>query len=258
LIVDDVGEEPPKSDVEEDKDNADDDDEENEMDDDDGNTGNKNNRKSSNTRRNSKKGKNERDSSHDLDDDEENEFQDDDDADNRNRDDEDDDDDDDEEIDGKSSDTSGSPGGSNTASTGQLKRQRSNTPPLLGDNKALSTLDSKMQFTTNLLFLNGMDLGHVMSLLEQHCPSVLETYNNDSNNNNNNTNGGSTMTCSLRIPEYMEINVDLLMEEYSNVYHMIQQYCNDHMVKKRLIQHNATKSAIKMKDVSNRRKDRKT
>ncbi len=167
------------------------------------------------------------------DDDGENEFQgheyDDDDG-------EEDEDDDDEEEDAKTSDVSGI---ANPSS--QKKRQRSNTPPPL--THAASSFDIKTQLTTSLLYLNGTDLGHVMSLLEQHCPNVLET--NDTN-------------IELQLPESMEMNVDLLMDEYYNVFTMIQNYCNDHMVKKRYAASAQGGNVVKIKDISNKRKERKT
>ena len=149
-------------------------------------------------------------------------------------------DEDDDDEDAKTSDVSGSPGSANPST--QKKRQRSNTPPPLPTHAA-SSLDKKMQLTTSLLYLNGTDLGHVMSLLEQHCPNVLET--NDTNK-------------ELQLPESMEMNMDLLMDEYYNVFTMIQNYCNDHMVKKRYAASAQGGSVVKIKDISNKRKERKT
>lgn len=173
--------------------------------------------------------------------DEENEFQGNDEDDEMEEDEE--DDEDDEEIEAKTSDASGSPASSNN---NKNKRQRSSTPPPLTQSTPL--FDVKMQLTTNLLYLNGTDLGHVMSLLEQHCPKVLETYNTTNN---------STGSRAFPIPETMEINVDLLMDEYYNIFTMIQQYCNDHMVKKRFAASAQSGNGIKIKDISNRRKERK-
>ena len=149
-------------------------------------------------------------------------------------------DEDDEEEDAKTSDVSGSPGSANPST--QKKRQRSNTPPPLPTHAA-SSFDKKMQLTTSLLYLNGTDLGHVMSLLEQHCPNVLET--NETNK-------------ELQLPESMEMNMDLLMDEYYNVFTMIQNYCNDHMVKKRYAASAQGGNVVKIKDISNKRKERKT
>ena len=147
---------------------------------------------------------------------------------------------DDDDEDAKTSDVSGSPGSANPST--QKKRQRSNTPPPLPTHAA-SSLDKKMQLTTSLLYLNGTDLGHVMSLLEQHCPNVLET--NETNK-------------ELQLPESMEMNMDLLMDEYYNVFTMIQNYCNDHMVKKRYAASAQGGNVVKIKDISNKRKERKT
>ena len=164
-------------------------------------------------------------------------------------DDEDDDDEDDEEMEAKTSDASGSPASSNNNSGNKNKRQRSNTPPPMAHSAtSSSSLDVKMQLTTNLLYLNGTDLGHVMSLLEQHCPNVLETCNNSN----------STSSKAFPIPECMEINMDLLMDEYYSIFTMIQQYCTDHIVKKRFAASAQSGNVIKIKDISNRRKDRKT
>ena len=149
-------------------------------------------------------------------------------------------DEDDDDEDAKTSDVSGSPGSANPST--QKKRQRSNTPPPLPTHAA-SSFDKKMQLTTSLLYLNGTDLGHVMSLLEQHCPNVLET--NETNK-------------ELQLPESMEMNMDLLMDEYYNVFTMIQNYCNDHMVKKRYAASAQGGNAVKIKDISNKRKERKT
>jgi hypothetical protein len=146
-----------------------------------------------------------------ADDDEENEFLGMDDGDDVDDDEEDDIDDD--EMDNKSSDASGSPASTNS------KRMRSNTPP---PSQRVPSLDAKVRFTTDLLYINGTDLGHVMSLLEQHCPIVLETYNED---------GQFDDTKLLKVPERVEINVDVLMEDYYNVFTMIRQYCRDHAVK---------------------------
>ena len=149
-------------------------------------------------------------------------------------------DEDDDDEDAKTSDVSGSPGSANPST--QKKRQRSNTPPPLPTHAA-SSFDKKMQLTTSLLYLNGTDLGHVMSLLEQHCPNVLET--NETNK-------------ELQLPESMEMNMDLLMDEYYNVFTMIQNYCNDHMVKKRYAASAQGGNVVKIKDISNKRKERKT
>jgi hypothetical protein len=173
--------------------------------------------------------------------DEENEFQGNDDDDDMDEE-EDDDDDDDEEIDAKTSDASGSPLNLNK---NKNKRQRSNTPPPVSQSQPSSSFDVKMQLTTNLLYLNGTDLGHVMSILEQHCPNVLETCDSDNNK-------------SLQLPECMEVNVDLLMDEHYNVFAMIQQYCSDHMVKKRVAASSLSGNGIKIKDISNKRKERKS
>ena len=155
------------------------------------------------------------------------------------------DDEDDEEFGAKrNAASSNSPAGSNH--NNKIKRQRSSTPPPVPH--ATSTFDGKMQLTTNLLYLNGTNLGHVMSLLEQHCPKVLETYNNDDN-----TSGSA----ALPIPECMEINMDQLMDEYFNIFTMIQQYCNDHMVKKRYAASAHGGNVAKIKDISNRRKERR-
>ena len=165
-------------------------------------------------------------------------------------DDEDDDDEDDEEMEAKTSDASGSPASSNNNSGNKNKRQRSNTPPPMAHSatSTSSSLDVKMQLTTNLLYLNGTDLGHVMSLLEQQCPNVLETCNTSN----------STSSKAFPIPECMEINMDLLMDEYYSIFTMIQQYCTDHIVKKRFAASAQSGNVIKIKDISNRRKDRKT
>jgi hypothetical protein len=150
---------------------------------------------------------------------------------------------DEEEMDGKSSEASGSPGQANHRNSevsSNLKRPRSNTPPLLQPPK----LDDRMKFASNLLLLNGTDLGHIVSLLEQHCPAVLECNNTDD-------------PATTLLPERMEINVDVLMEEYPNIFNMIQQYSTDHIVKKRAISF-SNKSNVKVKDISNRRKERKS
>ena len=217
---DDIGEEPPKSDVE------DNDDEEM----------NDSGRSDAliSRRRGQEKSRDEEE-----DGDEENEFQgnDDDEMD----DDDEDDDDDDDEVEAKMSDASGSPA---TSNNNKNKRQRSNTPPPVIQSQSSSSFDVKMQFTTNLLYLNGTDLGHVMSLLEQHCPNVLEMFNSENK--------------QLKLPECMEINIDLLMDEHSNVFTMIQQYCSDHMVKKRFAASAQSGNVAKIKDISNKRKERKT
>ena len=154
-------------------------------------------------------------------------------------DDDDDNDDDEEDIDAKAFDESGSPANSNN---NKKKRQRSNTPPPTTTSQS-SSFDMKMQFTTNFLYLNGIDLGHIMSLLEQHCPMVLELSNSENK--------------SLQLPECMEINVDLLMDEHYNVFAMIQQYCTDHMDKKRVAASSLSGVGVKIKDISNKRKERK-
>lgn len=154
-------------------------------------------------------------------------------------------DEEDEEFGAKRNAASGnSPATSNN--NNKNKRQRSSTPPPV--THPTSSFDGKMQLTTNLLYLNGTNLGHVMSLLEQHCPKVLEIYNNDDN-----TSGSA----ALPIPECMEINMDLLMDEYFNIFTMIQQYCNDHMVKKRYAASAHGGNVAKIKDISNRRKERR-
>jgi hypothetical protein len=228
---DDIGEEPPKSDTE---DNPDD------------RVKEKGRRRRGPTQGNDVE--EEDDDEEEADGDEENEFQgnEDDDDDNGDEDMGDEEDEADEEM------NANAPGSPASSSNPKNKRQRSNTPPVPNANNATSSssFDVKMQLTTNLLYLNGTDLGHVMSLLEQHCPKVLESYsNNDSNNKSGNDN-------RFPIPECLEINVDLLMDEYYNIFTMIQQYCNDHVVKKRLAASGG--SALKIKDISNRRKDRKT
>jgi hypothetical protein len=174
-------------------------------------------------------------------------------------------------MDDKSSNVSGSPGSTNNHPSGAMKRQRSNTPPPLlssssssnHNNNVSSALDLKVQLTTNLLYLNGTDLGHVMSLLEQHCPKVLETYNNSNSTNKSNNDVGSLPPPLLQVPECVEINMDMLMEEYHSIFIMIQQYCHDHMNQKRALScnHNHTNgntNSIKIKDISNKRKERKT
>jgi hypothetical protein len=155
------------------------------------------------------------------------------------------DDEDEEEMDGKSSVASSGPPSNSNDSSGN-KRQRSSTPPPLA---LQPKLDARMKLASNLLLLNGTDLGHLVSMLEQHCPSVLEGYDASSD---------SFSTAALKVPEKMEINVDVLMEEYPNVFNTIQQYITDHVNKRRAIACVNSSSHVKVKDVSNRRKDRRT
>jgi hypothetical protein len=177
----------------------------------------------------------------DDDDDDENEFNDDN-----------DDIDDDDEVDGKSSVASGSPTTNSNVDSGggANKRQRSNTPPLSMQPK----LDTGMKLASNLLLLNGSELGHIVSILEQQCPAVLESYDHTTATPPPPPPGTANVT---RVPERMEINVDLLMEQHANVFNILQQYIHDHINKKRAIAcMNSTN--VKVKDISNRRKERKT
>jgi hypothetical protein len=156
-----------------------------------------------------------------------------------------DDDYEEEELDGRSSVASGGPPSNSNESSG-IKRQRSSTPPPL---TSLPKLDARMKLASNLLLLNGTDLGHIVSILEQQCPSVLECYDASSSD---------VSSTSLKVPEKMEINVDVLMEEHASVFNTIQQYISDHVNKKRAITCVISSNNVKIKDVSNRRKDRKT
>lgn len=156
-----------------------------------------------------------------------------------------DDDNEEEELDGRSSVASGGPP-SNGNESGALKRQRSSTPPPL---TSLPKLDARMKLASNLLLLNGTDLGHIVSILEEQCPSVLEGFDD--------TSSGLSSTV-LKVPEKMEINVDVLMEDYASVFNTIQQYIAEHVNKKRAIACVYSSNNVKIKDVSNRRKDRKT
>jgi Bromodomain len=156
-----------------------------------------------------------------------------------------DDDNEEEELDGRSSVASGGPPSNGNESSGN-KRQRSSTPPPLA---SLPKLDARMKFASNLLLLNGTDLGHVVSVLEQQCPSVLEGYDASS---------PGVSSTPLKVPEKMEINVDVLMEEHVGVFNTIQQYIADHVNKKRALACVHSNNSVKIKDVSNRRKDRKT
>lgn len=124
---------------------------------------------------------------------------------------EEDDDEEEEEFEGKSE----------TASHAESRssKRRSGTPPP-------PKLDARARFASNLLLLNGVHLGHVISMLEKQCPAALESDR-------------------LQLPDKMEIVIDKIAP--AEVFHAVASYAAEKAIP------NRRNIAPKIEDVSNKR-----
>mmetsp|Transcript_16564 Transcript_16564/g.36113 ORF Transcript_16564/g.36113 Transcript_16564/m.36113 type:complete len:270 (+) Transcript_16564:254-1063(+) len=73
----------------------------------------------------------------------------------------------------KSSKSSRSPTSSSNFTTAPPSTGSSNVPA------APPTLDARARFGSNLFFLSGVEMGHIMTTCELECPDALETCGND-------------------------------------------------------------------------------
>jgi len=103
------------------------------------------------------------------------------------------------------------------------KSSRANTPPP-------PKLDARAKFASNLLLLNGVQLGHVISMLEKQCPAALES------------------DCQ-QLPDKLEIVIDKI--EPASLFHSIAQYAADKASKTKRGMNVA--ASPKIVDVSNKR-----
>jgi hypothetical protein len=122
--------------------------------------------------------------------------------------------DEEDEYDSKTVSSSGSPSDSKSG-------KRPGTPPN-------QKLDVRAKLAANLYLLNGVQLGHVISVLEKKCPEALETE-------------------PLAVPEKMEILIDKIQPPA--LFNSISQFVADNCNRKR-----AAPANPRIVDVSNRRK----
>ena len=125
--------------------------------------------------------------------------------------DEEEEDEEEEEFEGKS-DTS-------SHAESRTSKRRSGTPPP-------PKLDARARFASNLLLLNGVHLGHVITMLEKQCPAALESDR-------------------LQIPERMEIVIDKIQP--AEIFHAVATYAAEKAIP------NKRNIAPKVEDVSNKR-----
>lgn len=117
------------------------------------------------------------------------------------------------------------------------KSKHNNTPPPPASVK----LDMRAKFASNLLLLNGMDLGHVIDILERECPEALESIGQQQHQQHP----------KPTLPDRLEINLDKI--ELGDVFQKVSTYAAEHArARKR-----TAPPPPKIKDVSNRRRDRK-
>lgn len=131
--------------------------------------------------------------------------------------DEDDEDDEEEDIEAGNRSETSSHGESRSS---KPRRSGTPTPP---------KLDARARFASNLLLLNGVHLGHVISMLEKQCPGALESD-------------------SLQIPERMEIVIDKI--EPAEIFQAVASYAAEKAVR------NKRSVTPKIEDVSNKRAKR--
>jgi hypothetical protein len=139
-------------------------------------------------------------------------------------------DDEEEEFDGKS-EASGGARGSPASMDHRKQRWNSSvgdTPPPLPPK-----LDARAKFASNLLMLSGMHLGHIINILETQCPEALE--------------GAPPQP---KLPDRLEIVIDKI--EPAELFQQVSLYAAEHAIVRKRPNPNP-----KIKDVSNRRKDRK-
>jgi hypothetical protein len=109
------------------------------------------------------------------------------------------------------------------------KRQRGSTGGSSNNNTpSVPKLDARAKFASNLFLLNGVELGHVISMIEKQCPAALESGP------------------ELEVPDKLEIIIDKI--EPSDVFHAIAQYTAEKAAKKRSLI-----PTPKLEDVSRRR-----
>ena len=92
------------------------------------------------------------------------------------------------------------------------------------------TLDARARFSTNLLLLNGPDLGYIVRTIECECPQAIER--------------------GQAVPEKMEILVD---ELDSALFTKLGQYANEKSAARRR-KLNIPTAAPPINDISNKRK----
>jgi hypothetical protein len=106
-----------------------------------------------------------------------------------------------------------------------------------------SKLDARARFASNLLLLSGVELGFVISALEEKCPSALEI----------NQSGGQ-----LLVPDKMEINTDVIDTE---TFGIVSQYAAEKAAARTKGPHKVQIAAAavtpRTTDVSNARRKRK-
>jgi hypothetical protein len=90
-------------------------------------------------------------------------------------------------------------------------------------------LDARAKFASNLLLLNGVQLAHVIGMLEQQCPAALE---------------------ESALPDKLEIAIDKI--EPATVFHSIAQYAADKASKTKRGMNIASSNSPKIVDVSKR------
>eukprot|EP00522_Entomoneis_paludosa_P011353 CAMPEP_0172449816 /NCGR_PEP_ID=MMETSP1065-20121228/8415_1 /TAXON_ID=265537 /ORGANISM="Amphiprora paludosa, Strain CCMP125" /LENGTH=285 /DNA_ID=CAMNT_0013201561 /DNA_START=137 /DNA_END=994 /DNA_ORIENTATION=+ len=73
------------------------------------------------------------------------------------------------------------------------------------------SLDAKAQLAANLILLHGMELGHVMSILEQECPQALESVPDlDNEGSTTKSKSNNNHHSHTAIPDRVEIVMDAL------------------------------------------------
>jgi hypothetical protein len=137
-------------------------------------------------------------------------------------------DDEEEEFDGKSEASGGARWSPASMDNRKQRSSISNTPSPLPPK-----LDARAKFASNLLMLSGMHLGHIINILETQCPDALE--------------GASPQP---KLPDRLEIVIDKI--EPAELFQQVSSYAAEHAIVRKRPNANP-----KIKDVSNRRKDRK-
>jgi len=116
------------------------------------------------------------------------------------------------------------------------------------------TLDRKQRLGSCIFRLSGMELGHVMNLIDRFCPNALECPHGFN---------GDPLSNFCQSETEIEINVDLLAND-SKTFQKVEDYINERMEwkKKKKVNINAisnmkTKTPVKREDAVGTRKKQK-
>jgi hypothetical protein len=93
---------------------------------------------------------------------------------------------------------------------------------------ALNNMDAKARFATNLLLLNGAELGFIINSLEQHCPQALQV--------------------SKTVQDRMEIMFDEIQD--TSIFQKLSAYASE----KAMAHKRTMATVIPINDISNKRK----